>query len=228
MSDGEQKQGSEKGATAPRPSEHASVDESQFATSKVEFIHNFFKRASEFTEELLRENERLRYRVLELESQVATRPAQAAPAAGAVPSLGELLRRIQELEQERQHILSRTRDIESANVDFQDRYRDIERENNNLANLYVASFQLHSTLELREVRQVIIEILLNLVGAKVFAVLLLDEQERALRPLAIEGMDPSSLPQLDPPYRKSRIWRTLVRRKRHATGGRAVSTMCYR
>ena len=71
--------------------------------------------------------------------------------------------------------------------DIYDRYHDIERENNNLANLYVASFQLHSTMELRELTQIILEILLNFVGAKTFAIQLVDEEHGKLRTLAAEG-----------------------------------------
>ena len=74
--------------------------------------------------------------------------------------------------------MSRFAGVERQNRDFYDRYHDIERENNNLANLYVASFQLHSTMDLREVTQIILEILLNFVGAKTFAIQLVDEEQR--------------------------------------------------
>ena len=76
--------------------------------------------------------------------------------------------------------MSRFAGVERQNRDFYDRYHDIERENNNLANLYVASFQLHSTMELRELTQIILEILLNFVGAKTFAIQLVDEEHGKL------------------------------------------------
>jgi hypothetical protein len=170
---------------------------SPFLTTKKEFIQSFFKRASEFTEELLRENERLRFRILELEAQVTQRPVVSegseTPSAAA---LRELVKRIEELEQERERLLSRFRSVQAENADFEHRYKEIERENNSLANLYVASFQLHATLDLREIRQVISEILINLIGAKIFAVLLLDEQRGLLRPFATYGIDREQLPQL--------------------------------
>lgn len=174
------------------PDEKALAEAHEFVTAKKEFIQSFFKRASEFTEELLRENERLRYRILELEAQQpAERPRTPTPPdlLGQPPSTEELLERLDELERERERMLASIHKVEQENQDFLQRYRDIERENNNLANLYVASFQLHSTLDLREVRQTIVEILLNLVGAKVFAVFLLDEHRSVLRPLAVEGVD---------------------------------------
>jgi hypothetical protein len=61
-----------------------------------------------------------------------------------------------------------------------------ESENNRLASLFVAAYQLHSTLELREVVQIITEILLNLVGARSFAIYLVDD-DGVLDPVAVEG-----------------------------------------
>jgi nitrate/nitrite-specific signal transduction histidine kinase len=106
-----------------------------------------------------------------------------------------LAARIDALEAEREQLLSRFRGVEAQNRDFSTRYHDIERENNNLANLYVASYQLHSTMELREVTQIILEILLNFVGAKTFAILIVDDELRRLRTLAAEGIDRARVPE---------------------------------
>jgi GAF domain-containing protein len=173
------------------------LPELDLAASKREFIENFFRRGAEFTEELMHENEKLRYRVVQLEEErrMLASPAGAdKPGAGA-GALRELVARIEALEAERENLLSRFSGVESANRDFSDRYHDIERENNNLANLYVASFQLHSTLDLREVTQIILEILLNFVGAKTFAIQLVDEEQGKLRTLAAEGIDRARVPE---------------------------------
>jgi nitrate/nitrite-specific signal transduction histidine kinase len=166
------------------------------AATKREFIETFFKRGAEFTEELMRENERLRYRVVQLEEERRALLSRGDPTPGSAQStLRELVSRIESLEAERQEILNRYAGVERANHDFSSRYHDIERENNNLANLYVASYQLHSTLDLREVTQIILEILLNFVGAKTFAVQLVDEEKHRLRTLAAEGMDRARVPE---------------------------------
>jgi transcriptional regulator with GAF, ATPase, and Fis domain len=107
-----------------------------------------------------------------------------------------LVSRIEALEQEREQMLARFRAVQRENFDFEERSREIERENNNLANLYVASYQLHSTLDLREITQIIVEILLNFVGARTFAVLLLDETRGVLRPLAAEGIARDQVPAI--------------------------------
>ncbi len=187
---------SSEGRTTSRDGE--SVAGNNYLTAKKEFIQSFFKRASEFTEELLRENERLRFRILELEAEISQRPlasesGQESPGAAA---LRQLVMRIEDLEQERERLLSRFRSVEEENADYEERFKDIERENNSLANLYVASFQLHSTLDLRELRQVISEILINLIGAKIFAVLLLDEQRGVLVPFTTEGIERTTLPMI--------------------------------
>jgi GAF domain len=169
-------------------------DEGGLVATKKEFIQTFFKRAGEFTEELLRENERLRFRILQLEEEARIRGSSGTSAPSSSGPLRELVSRIEQLELERDKLLTRFQSVERENMDFADRSKEIERENNNLANLYVASFQLHSTMDLREVTQIILEILLNFVGAKTFAVLLLDEPEGVLRPLAAEGVARSAVP----------------------------------
>ena len=173
--------------------------DARFVNEQKEFIQSFFKRASEFTEELLRENEKLRFRAMQLEAEVASRPRPVSTGAEpAAAALRDLVSRIEELERERAELRSRFANVATDGSDFERRYKEIERENNNLANLYVASFQLHSTLDLAEVRKVIVEILLNLIGAKVFAVLLLDEKQGVLRPLATAGLAAGALPVLRP------------------------------
>jgi hypothetical protein len=175
------------------------LPELDLVESKREFIETFFKRGAEFTEELMRENEKLRFRVVQLEEErralVNATPTGGVKAGGGAGALRELVARIEQLEHEREQLLSRFAGVERENRDFSDRYHDIERENNNLANLYVASFQLHSTLDLRELTQIILEILLNFVGAKTFAIQLLDEEHQKLRTLASEGVERARVPE---------------------------------
>jgi nitrate/nitrite-specific signal transduction histidine kinase len=66
---------------------------------------------------------------------------------------------------------------------------DIETEHQNLAQLYVATYQLHAAVGFREVVQVITEIVLNLVGAARFVLFLYDERNERLVAVAGEGVD---------------------------------------
>jgi hypothetical protein len=82
--------------------------------------------------------------------------------------------RIASLEEECTSVRERLDQVELENSQFAQRYVEVEEENNNLANLYVSSYQLHSTLDLDEVIRIITEIVINLIGAEVFAVYLID------------------------------------------------------
>ena len=74
------------------------------------------------------------------------------------------------------------------------KYTKLEEENNNLANLYVASYQLHSTLDFKEVLKILLEIVTNLIGAEKFTIMLIDEQSKKLIPKASEGITLDMVP----------------------------------
>src|SRR5689334_11818047 len=152
---------------------------------RAEEFLQVFKKGAEFTQDLMKENERLRYRILQLENMGSGGPTSLI----SEEKYRELVRRIEELEREKRDILDRIRQVEEENQDFATRYVEIESENNNLANLYIASYQLHSTLDFREVLQIITEIVINLIGAEEFAIMLLDEKTGALEAVACEGLD---------------------------------------
>ncbi len=162
--------------------------------NRAEDFLQMFKKGAEFTQDLLKENERLRYRILKLEESL--KDIAQVGAAEMTPESDRLLQKIEELEREKDEILGRIRQVEEENQDFAHRYVEIEEENNMLANLYIASFQLHSTLDFKEVLQVILEIVINLVGAEEFGVLLLDEKTNRLEPVACEGLELKQLPSV--------------------------------
>lgn len=169
-----------------------STEDEKGVHSRAEEFLQVFKKGAEFTQELMKENERLRYRVLELEE------AQRLGGEGKddAAEKGKLLSRIHELEAEKEEILGRIRKVEAENQDFATRYVEIEQENNNLANLYIASYQLHSTLDFKEVLQIIIEIIINLIGAEEFAIMLLDEKTNELQAVATEGVAREDVPSV--------------------------------
>ena len=146
-----------------------------------------FNRSAEFIKELMDENERLRFKIAQLESKL-----KEAPVAGALTEdAANLLTRIEQLEKERRELLNRYQQAEEENKDFARRYVEVEQQNNNLANLYVASYQLHSTLNSGEVLEIVMEIIINLIGAEIFGVLLIDERSNEIVPVKLEGVDPA-------------------------------------
>lgn len=157
---------------------------------RAEEFLQLFKKGAEFTQELLKENERLRYQLLQTQgaAEVDDQPVSASIEVAA------LRQRILDLEQEKLEIHERIQQVEAENLDFANRYVEIEAENNQLANLYIASYQLHSTLDFAEVLQVISEIIINLIGAEQFAIMLLDQKTGRLQAVTAEGLELEKLP----------------------------------
>jgi len=156
---------------------------------KAEEFLQIFRKGEEFTKSLLKENERLRFRVAELEEELAQSTNESR--------IKNYEERIRMLEAEIASMKDRFNEVEKENKDFAKRYIEVEEENNNLANLYVASYQLHSTLDYEEVLKIVLEIIINLIGAEVFAILLVDEKNNRLIPVAAEGMDKDSIPEME-------------------------------
>src|SRR5439155_18220433 len=161
-------------------------------SARGEELRNMFSRARAFTEELLRENERLRFRVAGLERELEQ--ADGKSPATSPQSVQELTERLRALEKERDDLLARFRQVEAINRNVAARYEEIEAQNNNLANLYVASYQLHATLSFAEVLDTVREILINLIGAEGFAIFWVDERGGQLRRELCQGMG-STIPE---------------------------------
>ena len=168
-------------------------DERSDFNERAEAILSVFRRGAEFTRELVEDNRRLRrqLRATQERQQWAARDDDDWAKLRV-----ELLDRIELLESEKESMQERLREIESENQQFATRHSEIEEENNNLANLYVASFQLHSTLDPSEVVKAILEIVINLIGAEIFCVYLCDPKSGVLEPVASEGAPVSQFPKV--------------------------------
>jgi nitrate/nitrite-specific signal transduction histidine kinase len=116
-------------------------------------------------------------------------------------------------------MLEQLKSIEGENQHFAKRYVEVEDENNNLANLYVATYQLHSTLDSNEVVKVILEIVINLIGAEIFCVYVCEEGSEVLTPAAAEGDVVADCPTLRV-RRRFRRPKRCVRQSRDWKSGR--------
>src|SRR4030095_15194435 len=148
------------------------------AKQSAEFFQMFTK-AKEFTEEVLKENERLRFKIARLET--------SGGSAGGEERPRELSTRVRDREERRAEMEARYRKVEEENKEFADRYIEIEEQNNNLANLYVASYQLHSTLDYKEVIRIVQEIVINLIGAEAFHLFMVSEKTGLLELESSDG-----------------------------------------
>jgi hypothetical protein len=170
-----------------RPSEAVAEELKQ---KRDAFLHTFFRRGAELTDELVHENERLRDTITKLEEENAALKTQLASDR----AIRDALRKIDELEREKARLLSSMHQQEEITGRMTNRFAEIESELESFANLYVASFQLHISMGLRSVVRHVKELLVQLVGAKSLAVYFVDEQRRRLEPIASDGVDLATVP----------------------------------
>ena len=169
-------------------------DKSLLSSKKGDEILHVIKKGTEFTHEIIKENEKLRYRLAQVEEENVS--LKRVTGGAGTEEMEVLQKKLNMLSEEKTHLQERFKEVESENQDFAERYLEIENENNVLANLYVASYQLHSTLDFNEVLRIIMEIIINLIGAEQFAILILDEKSHELVPVSAEGIDMEKVPKV--------------------------------
>jgi putative methionine-R-sulfoxide reductase with GAF domain len=162
-----------------------------------------FSRGARLTDEFIAEYERLLERLTALEAENANLRAQVA----ADRAVRDLVQKIERLEAEKSDQLSRTTRAEAISNQFTTRVQEVESEFSNLANLYVASNQLHSSLSPRGVTRRIKEVLAQLVGAERYSMYLANEEGTELVPIASEGVPGGELQPV--PVQGSRLGAVL-------------------
>ena len=148
------------------------------------FVRSFLRKGVELTEELLHENGELREENQRLHRDNARLRKQVA----SDDAIRDLLTTIEGLEDEKQRLLERSTLLERSQRSDEGRYEEIEHELNDLANLYVASFQLHASLSPRRVVRHLQDMLGQLVGADGFAIYLVDADGQEAVPIAWENL----------------------------------------
>jgi GAF domain len=113
-----------------------------------------------------------------------TRPRQA-PRFEDAEQLVEQLRTLMaqmrtDAHQQQSELGKQMQQLEVDARDLQQLLQASERQAGQLANLYVATYQLHASLELEDVQRAIGEIAINLLGAQEYALLLRDEERQAV------------------------------------------------
>jgi multidrug efflux pump subunit AcrA (membrane-fusion protein) len=175
------------------------------------YVRRVQEDAQRCSQGMLAENERLRTRVALLEASrdelerrlreadAAVRIADALRAlAGSLEAeklrlQQRLLDATTELDRFREDRAALERQLASAEAESRraaQEYSEVEQRSANLANLYVAGYQLHDTLERAAVLAAIREIIVNLIGSEEFAVFELSRDGGMLSLAEWNGIDP--------------------------------------
>ncbi|HET6335167.1 MAG TPA: GAF domain-containing protein [Polyangiales bacterium] len=149
------------------------------------FVRNFLHKGVELTEDLIRENSSLETQLQKYQEENGRLRAQLA----SNDAIRELLQTIESLQQERTGLLNRSDELEKQHEVHAERYTAVEQELNDLASLYVASFQLSATLSARRVVRHICELLEQLVGAQSFVVYIVSIDGKRVNPIGSRGKD---------------------------------------
>jgi hypothetical protein len=119
-----------------------------------------------FFRNLLEANGSLRLRIAAQDERLARMAEEYAEAKRMAENARRLEHENLELTRELGGMRQRFEEVELEQRDYLEHYRQIEEQYVTVANLYVASYQLHATLRFNEVIKVVKEILANLVGVK--------------------------------------------------------------
>jgi nitrate/nitrite-specific signal transduction histidine kinase len=157
---------------------------------KSGFFAKFFEEGKAHIEGLLKQNEQLQKQVALLRHELSQNPGGSREAETDENSeLASVCQERDRLAQDLRDFKKRMQDLERENADFAEKYLQVEKESSNLASLYVASYQLHSSLDYDVVLQRINEILINLIGAERFAVYLYDPKTNSFNLVSGEGVE---------------------------------------
>ena len=135
-----------------------------------------------FAQGLIGEVERLRVQVAALESEKE--------------GLASQLRDVETVIRANDALRAQIEGIKAETEGYSSRYAAVEQQNSNLANLYVASYRLHGTLDRAEVIAAIQEIIANLVGSEEAALFEIDPDKQALELVASFGVDRDECPSI--------------------------------
>ena len=152
---------------------------------REEFVRSFLHKSAELTEELIRDNQSLEEQLTQLREENDELRSQLA----SNDVVGELRAVIERLEQEQKQLLQCSSELSL----YEQRQTETERELNDLASLYVASFQLSSTLSVGRVVKHMCELMEQLVGAQSFVLYLITADGKRGIPVSAQGRLPAAL-----------------------------------
>jgi hypothetical protein len=142
-----------------------------------------------YTKDLLTENENLRFLVASLRRERQELLEKVHLTGPLLDELAQLREEQARHRREQERVQQEISDIETRNRRFSEGYLEVERRNNDLMNLYVASYRLHGTVDREEVLATIQEIVANLVGCEESGIFEVSPSGDELRLVASVGIN---------------------------------------
>ncbi len=130
-----------------------------------EYVDRLREDTQRYVRGLLAENQEMRLATARLENETAL-------LRETIDNAQRELLQHREHEQQLQEALNRVR---AETEQYEAQYAEVEMRNTNLANLYVASYQLHGTLDRAAVLAAMQEIIVDLIGSERFGICELDQ-----------------------------------------------------
>lgn len=179
-----------------------------------QYVRRVQEKTQHYSQTLLQENERLRASLAGAQVAQSTLETQLAAHTALGRKHRALQTRARRLTTERTRLRAevegtrfevrqrealyedlqrKLRAVEDDSQRFSRGYFDVERQNANLANLYVASYRLHGTLDHNEVVLAIQEILANLVGCEEVALFEREPGAQCLQLVRASGVEAGPL-----------------------------------
>lgn len=132
-------------------------------------------------------------------SQHAERPSDSAPLGRTTRLLDEARSLVEQADREARVRLAelnrRTTGLEESLSEMEQLLVRTERQAAQLANLYVATYQLHASLEATDVRAAVADIAVNLLGAEQFSIWIRDDAGALVRAAESSGADAALAPE---------------------------------
>jgi GAF domain-containing protein len=171
------------------------------------YVRTVQERTQRYVSDLLKENEKLRalFGSLEREKQQLEQ------------TLSALRKEVERHRDEYARLQSELSVTAAEHERHTEEFVMVEEQNANLANLYVASFRLHGTVERSEVLEAIQEIIINLIGSEEHAVFGVGSDGASLSLLASFGVDRARFESI--PFGRGIIGQVAVTGERYIASG---------
>ncbi len=151
-------------------------------------ITEMFEQGKAFTQEVIKENERLRMVIADQNNKLRSLESErGCDFFTFKEKVNDLDRENRALIEELEDIKAQYNDMEKENWDFSERYLNVEHQNTSLLNLYVASQMLHSSLSFGHVIRAVNELVVNLIGSEAFRICLWDRGHKELITISSMG-----------------------------------------